>query len=506
MRKLPEHARRFKGRARNIPERDTFLLPYQAKWVEDSSLLRVMEKSRRVGISYATAYDIVRRHSHRDYIVDTWFSSRDDMTAREFIIYCQKFSKILDKGARSLGTKVLDDKGNTASVLRFSNETRINSVASNPDVFAGKGGNVGLDEFALRNSPRGVWDIANPTIDWGGTLSVISTHRGSANFFNQLIREYREKGNPKGISLHRVTLQDALDQGFLWKLQTKLQEADPRMHMDEAAYFDYQRSRASSEEAFRQEYMCEPADDASAFLPYDMIDACAYGASDNLHAHTATYGEGTIRMLLPQGFSCLESLLQADRGQDLYAGFDVGRRKDLSTLWLNRKSGGVHQARALVEMSKIPFSQQKAIVWAVFALCRRSCIDASGLGMQIAEEAEEQFGRYRIEGITFTRAAKEELAYPVRAAFEDRNVRVPYDDRVTADLRMIRKEDTAGGHVRFVVDENSESDSHADRFWALALSLHAAKEHTGVYIPPRNPQAQGTDQSRTAARRERTVQ
>ncbi len=40
-----------------------------------------MEKSRRVGISYATAYDAVRQHSMKDRIIDTWFSSRDDLTA-----------------------------------------------------------------------------------------------------------------------------------------------------------------------------------------------------------------------------------------------------------------------------------------------------------------------------------------------------------------------------------------------------------------------------------------
>ncbi len=52
--------------------------------------------------------------------------------------------------------------------------------------------------------------------------AAISTHRGSANFFNELVQEAKHKGNPKNVSLHTVTLQTALDEGFLYKLQCKL--------------------------------------------------------------------------------------------------------------------------------------------------------------------------------------------------------------------------------------------------------------------------------------------
>ena len=83
---------------------------------------------------------------------------------------------------------------------------------------------VGIDQ-------RKMWAIAYPGITWGGCMEIISTHRGSNSFFNQLIREINEKGNPKKISLHRVTLQDALDQGFLYKLQQALPaDADPAVN------------------------------------------------------------------------------------------------------------------------------------------------------------------------------------------------------------------------------------------------------------------------------------
>src|SRR5690625_2631159 len=130
--------------------------------------------------------------------------------------------------------------------------------------------------MARHPDQRKLWSIAYPGITWGGGMEVISTHRGTHNFFNGLVREVRENGNPKNISLHRVTLQDALDQGFLWKLQQMLPADDERQAMDEAAYFDFVKSGCADEESFQQEYMCQPADDDAAFLEYDLIAACEY--------------------------------------------------------------------------------------------------------------------------------------------------------------------------------------------------------------------------------------
>ncbi|WP_353566211.1 hypothetical protein [Haloferula sargassicola] len=435
------------------------MLPYQARWIEDRSLMKLMEKSRRVGISYGTAYDLVRQHSRAANRNDSWVSSRDDASAKLFLMDCKTFAKSLKIAAADLGERVLDDAGNSAYVLRFANTTDINSVSSNPDAFAGKGGNVTLDEFALRNDPRMVYSISSPSIDWGGRLAIISTHRGSGNFFNILIREIHEKGNPKGFSLHRVTLQDALDQFFLWKLQTKLPEGDPRLEMDEAEYFDYQRSRAATEEIFAQEYMCVPADDASAFIEFALIDACKYPAGERWEFSLEDMTAGT---------------------NPLYAGVDVGRKRDLTSMTVIEKIAGQYFTRKRIDLQKLPFSEQEAILWPWFERCTRVCIDNTGLGMQFAERSQERFGDYKIEPVTFSGPVKEALAYPLRSAFEDRAIRIPFgDDLLEADLRKVRKETTAAGNIRFVAD--GDEDGHADRFWAVALAIHAAKGPDGPF-------------------------
>jgi phage FluMu gp28-like protein len=81
-----------------------------------------------------------------------------------------------------------------------------------------------------------------------------------------------------------------------------------------------------------------------------------------------------------------------------------------------------------------------------------------------------------VEGVSFTTSTKEELAYPVRVAFEERTIKVPFTNAIRADLRGVRKEVTSSGHTRFAGERNRYG--HCDRFWALALALHAAKTPT----------------------------
>lgn len=443
------------GRAKVIPQ-DALMLPYQANWVRDQARLKIAEKSRQIGWTWATAYGLVRRKAQQEARLDAWISSRDEIQARLFLEDCKSFAGILQAGAEDLGERVIDEKGHSAYVLAMANGLRLHSMSSNPDAQAGKRGDRVLDEFALHPDPRKLYSIAYPGITWGGSLEIFSTHRGTHNFFNELLQEIRHKGNPKGFSYHRITLQDALEQGFLFKLQSKLPADDERQEMDEAAYFDFVRRGCADEESFLQEYMCVPADDAAAFLTYDMIAACEYQATE------------------PWEYAMAEL---DDCKNPLYAGLDIGRDHDLTSLWIVEKFGGMYFTRHRMDLKNMTFSDQEAAIYPFFALpqVRRVCIDQTGLGRQFAERAMQRFGSGRIEPVTFTGPVKEELAFPVRAAFEDKAIRIPNDPLIRADLRAIKKETTAAGNIRFTADRGK--NGHADRFWALALALHAARNY-----------------------------
>lgn len=442
------------GRALIIPENPTAIfLPYQSRWVLDQSRLKLMEKGRQIGLSWSTAYATVSRTALATARNDQWVSSRDDIQARLFLEDCKLWSGNLDLAARDLGEVALDPEGkHSAYVLRFANGKRIHSMSSNPDAQAGKRGGRVLDEFALHPDPRKLWSIAYPGITWGGAMEVISTHRGSRNFFNQLIREAREKGNPKKISLHRVTLEDALNDGFLWKLQQSLPADDERQEMDEADYFNWVKSGTADEESFLQEYMCQPADDDAAFLEYDLIAACEY----------------------PEGVAWTTI-----EGRQLYAGIDIGRKKDLTVIWILERLGDVLYTRHVETMRNMSKPDQEKVLWPWLDRCVRSCVDATGLGIGWADDAQAKFGDYAVEAVTFTTRVKEALAYPVRSHMEERRLRIPYDRDIRADLRSVTKQVTAAGNVRFTAERTP--DGHADRFWALALALQAAGAEQSEY-------------------------
>jgi len=427
-------------------------VPYQARYIRDKSRLILVEKSRQIGMSWATAYKLVSTTSLQNSSTDDWVSSRDDLQARLLIEDCKHFAALLHVAAADLGQTVVDASKNSAYVLQYANGHRTHSLSSNPDAQAGKRGRRILDEFALHADPRKLYAIAYPGITWGGSLEIISTHRGSANFFADLVNEIVHKGNPKRISHHRITLQDALDQGFLHKLQAKLPPGDERQDMDEADYYDYVRRGCPDEETFLQEYMCIPSDDSAAFLSYDLIQAAEYRPGDLWQT----------------------DLLDA-KGR-LYVGVDVGRDHDLTVIWVLERLGDVGYTRAVLALQNTPFDAQEDQLYQLLQLpaLRRACIDATGIGRQFAERAQRRFGPYRVEPVQFSAPVKEELAYPLRAAFEDRSIRIPSDPAIRADLRAVKKETTAAGNIRFTADRGK--NGHADRFWALALALHAARQ------------------------------
>lgn len=459
---------RFLGKAKIIPKNPRAkFLPCQTKWVNDNSRLKLLEKTRQGGFTWCTSYRAVRETGRASNTLDTWVSSRDEGMAALFINDCRPWAGLFDIVGKDLGEREEEDgKGNKYKIFEygFENGQVIHSLSSSPDAQAGKRGRRIWDEFALNQRNRELYAIGYPGITWGGTIEMISTHRGNMNFFNELVREIKEKGNPKKISLHTCTLQDILDEGFLYKLQERLQAISPeddRLDMDEADYFNMVRRECPDEETFLQEYMCVPADDKTAFLEWDLIAAAEYTMHD-----------------------VWEKLNLDECIGELYIGVDVGRRHDLTVIWILERIQGYYFTRRIIELKNVRFSAQEDILWPLIAhpKVKRCCIDATGLGMQLAERAQEKFSVYRVEAISFSAPVKEELAYPVRSLMEERRIKIPEKREIRSDLRGVKKETTASGNIRFTADTGP--DGHSDRFWALALAVHAGKVPMGIALPP----------------------
>jgi phage FluMu gp28-like protein len=163
----------------------------------------------------------------------------------------------------------------------------------------------------------------------------------------------------------------------------------------------------------------------------------------------------------------------------MFVGVDVGRLRDLTVVWVLAREGDCFQTVALFELSGVPFRVQFDLLSEILSIrrVRRCCIDAGGIGMQLAEQCVERFGSHRVEAITFTAALKSQMASALRIVVEERRIRIPVDDGIRNDWHSVERTMTEAGHFRLSAPRRE--GSHADRFWTAALALHATEAGSG---------------------------
>lgn len=397
------------------------LYPYQQRWVEDSAPLKIALKARQIGFSFAMALEGVLLAIERP--CNVLFLSASERQSRELMHKVYQHLRALNLLVGDLLQKARENS--EECVLDVGGQmSRLISLPANPDTVRGFSGHIFLDEFAFHRDDRAIWRAIFPTIARGFRVRVASTPNGKQNLFYELWT------HDDRFSKHRVDIHQAVADGL-------------------AVDVDLLRSGIHDPDAWAQEFECAFLDEATAFLPYDLLSGCE--ALDTLQDHHPS----ALR-----------------RSGPLYLGVDVGRKRDLTVMWLLQRLGDVLWTRQLRVLEGVPFRAQRDTLFDLLPHVERACIDATGLGMQLAEEAQDAFGRYRIEPVTFTAAVKDELAHDLRRLFEDRRLRIPADRAIREDLHSVRKLATAAGNIRF--DAERTGDGHADRFWALALAAHAA--------------------------------
>jgi len=438
-------------------------LPYQARWLNDISRIKVWEKSRRIGATWTQSYEDVSDCIAKPGL-QVWFSSADLTAAMEYIDYAEDWAKLHQRvSVKVLGEQVIDEKkGVKALVLEFSNGSRIHALSSNPKAFRSKGGKVVWDEAGWHDDADAMWKAIRPCIMWGYTLRILSTHNGTSSKFYRFVQDIKAKR--LRWSLHTTPITLAVEEGLADKILGHRLTAAERDQWLKDEHDD-----CGDEDAWQQEYCCQATDTNSSFLTYDEISACEDPNS-----------------LIPD--------LSVVAG-DLTVGFDVARVIDLSVIATLESYGGIAWTRQMIEMSNTKFGIQRETLWNTLRhpKLRRGCIDRTGIGMQMSEETQEEFGKYRIEPMTFTPGVKEDLAYGLRRKIEDRAIRIPPDFKLREDLHSIKKIVTASGAIRF--DAARSENGHADRFWALAMAIHAISPDSG---PIRGASSSGAHVSRIA--------
>lgn len=278
-------------------------------------------------------------------------------------------------------------------------------------------------------------------------------------------------------ALHRVTILDAVEQGLVERIKG-LSAPDPVARRD---WLEELHASCPDEDTWREEYLCQPGSERTALLSYDAIGACETQENTRME-------DGEWRMAETHASASPSSILHPpSSSSSLYAGFDVGRKRDRSVLWVLERVGDVFHTRSVRVMENVPFSQQEDVLHLLLrdGRVKRLCVDATGIGAMLAERLRQRWN-HRVEGVHFTAASKSELAMPLVRLFQDRLIRVPADPETREDLHKVRRTVTAAGNVRF--DATRDDAGHADRFWALALAYHAADREPGrVFTLARKP-------------------
>ena len=527
------------------------LYPYQLRWVEDDSRYKIACKARQIGFSFAATFRVVHRR-RRIPGLTIWLSA-SERQALEAMEYVRQHLRALGVIARFQDTFIEGTLVRQQQV-RLGNGSRIIALPANPDTVRGFAGDIVLDEFAFHRDDEAIWRAAFATATRGYQIEIISTPNGARGKYYELARAAGLVGYtppaaredcgetqqgfphaPSTVAAEAASLTAGLKprptKTATGRPTTKPAASSPlperaAMHAIWSSHWvslahsraegfvvDVEALRAaiSDEDAWQQEYCCRFLTEAAHFIPPEMVVAAEHPAA------TTSLPVGAISGTSASLSASQRSAISAERETALtghcFLGVDIGRRRDLTVLWLIEVESRAAPAearryvtRSVQTLERQPFAQQRRAIEALLALraetnedrrtknenraertifdfrpeasgssfvIQRCALDASGLGLMLAEELQARWGA-RVEPVTFTSAVKEDLAVRVKRMLEERRLLLPYDPVIRASLGAVKRCVTPAGNVRFDADRTDAG--HADHFWALALALAAADD------------------------------
>ena len=449
------------------------LLPYQVRWIADDAAVKVAEKSRRVGITWAEAADAALSAAATAGM-DTWYLGYNRDMAREFVETAAAWARQFNKAAHAIEEVVLDDERRDllAYRIRFASGHKIVALSSRPSNLRGKQGRAVIDEAAFHDNLPELMKAALAFTMWGGLVRVISTHNGAENPFNELVNDIRAGRRP--YSLHRVTLDDALAEGLYHRI---CQKAGRRFS---AAAEREWRERIFAEygDAASEELLCVPRASAGAFLSSMLIESRMRAGVPVLRWEVAAefserpedYRVGAAREW------CERNLDPALKGLDNLMscfGEDFGRNGDLSVFWpLQIAPNLVRRTPFVVELRRVPFRQQEQILFYIADRLPRligGALDARGNGQYLAETARQRYGA-RVEQVMLSAQWYRDNMPRYKAAFEDGMVELPRDAEILADHRALEIEH---GYAH-ISERRDQKGRHGDAAIAGALAYYAS--------------------------------
>lgn len=466
------------------------LLGYQRRWIADESPLKIAEKSRRTGITWAEAADgaLTAAKAKSSGGTNHFYVGSNKEMAREFIDAAAMWAKAYDLAAADVCEEVLadDDKDILTFVIYFASGFKVQALSSNPSNLRGMQGNVTIDEAAFHERLAEVLKAAMALTMWGAKVRLISTHNGTDNLFNELIQD--SHAGKKRYSVHTITLDDACRDG-LYKRICQVKKREWSQAAEDQWKADLLRDTATQDDAL-EEYYCVPKNGSGTYLPRSVRERAARGIGPVLRfSGTAEFNA------LPESLRALEiqewleqtvlpelNLLPVHLRHAL--GEDFARNGDLTVFApITVNDDTTRTVPFLVELANVPFKQQEqALYFICDRLPRRDGIklDARGNGQYLAEQAAYRYGS-EVEQVMLSVPHYRENMPRFKAAFEDDELVLPKHEDVINDLGAIQMLRGVPG-----IDDSRTTGSdgrkrHGDAAIAIFLAYLASKEDCRRY-------------------------
>lgn len=424
-------------------------LPYQKKWLEDRSDLKIIEKNRRCGISWTDSSDAVLDAAPAHGWSNTYYMSFNKDNCRQYIEDAGEWAKKLGYAVSEVEETeepLLDDPDKSITTYRitFSSGAEIMGLPGVSRSLRSKQGNVVIDEAAFFDDLNSVLQAAKALVMWGGRIRVISTHNGDDNPFNILIKDIRS-GKEKEWSLHRITFREAMAQGLYKRIcLTQGREWSPEADAQfmEKMYRIYGDNpdeeldvipRASGDRYFGRGLLDHATADA------DSYDMRRLECSDSFLHKSESFKNREVEKFFNQE---VRPVLGALEGQ-VFGGNDFGRSGDLTTYWFAEEVSKTQLAvRLIVEIKNVPFAQQELFSNLITDfLTERGkfgglAIDARGNGQELSENAMLRHPGAVIQ-VFETQQWYAKYGATLHGLMESSDFTVPDDETIKADFALV---------------------------------------------------------------------
>lgn len=463
------------------------LLGYQKRWIADPSPLKIAEKSRRTGITWAEAADAVLEASKSKDARGTnhfYVGSNKEM-AREFIDAAAMWAKAFNKAAGDIQEELFIDDGQDGKeiltfVIYFASGYKIQALSSNPANLRGMQGNVTVDEAAFHDRLAEVLKAALALTMWGAKVRLISTHNGVDNLFNELIKDSR--AGKKRYSVHTITILDACKEGLYQRICQR-QEKRWTRELESKWIDDLINDTASPDDA-REEYFCEPKKGGGNYIPRALIEMAmvkgipivTYEAPADFMSWTEDAQKAEIEAFCTEQLDLFLTTLNPDLNHSF--GEDFARRGDL-TVFVPLEIARDLSKRVpfLIELTNLTYDMQRYVMLYVTKRLPRLqglAFDATGNGGYLAEAAALHFGTDMVEQVMLNDPWYREWMPKLKAEFEDRNIAIPKHQDILDDLQMIT---VRNGTPKIDKGSSKGADGrqrHGDFAVGLAMAVRAA--------------------------------